>query len=588
MYYSGIKYISAFLFCAFIVPGCSSPFKGSGPYKPCDKAIKSGQRYYVGKNVLFVSADITNKIVPAVDNNLNILKIIYTTTTAKFSKKLVPDYRQYYMVHINAGSIYDDKIKVETTSDGLLTSLSSEVTGKTGQIIKDIGTISSNLLAIAPFIMAETARKGKCVKYAKELGLNNEHQLFSFENKNGCSILKRLIDLKKTTEKFQGSIDTLREEIAVTDDNEILKELKNRLDIKEAELNRTIAEVNENNKIYEAIFSLFKQNRLAIKEMKWTLNQTFELDELPADSDINGLIGKNESDVIKILKEKRYTKMAYLFANAKVLITRESFAPLAAGYFSDVLPSIPENEKMPTNRVHFRQSYPFHIGEYHLKHVFDKKSPTVLFKKSNSIISFMHPHSPIQFVEYKSSIFSQRKLELTFDVETNSLITIETDNKSSIAAATSSFSETIVAMRKEYLNALNTIESTQKMLTSIELNDYEKKIEELKKKKELIDAQVAFEGAAATQELLLEQNLLDQKLNVLKSDLALKQAELTYGQKLGIEKVSADLKLLSNQLEFAKKEITYQQQLEIEKLRSDILVLQEKIKLIEHESKLKP
>ena len=63
-------------------------------------------------------------------------------------------------------------------------------------------------------------------------------------------------------------------------------------------------------------------------------------------------------------------------------------------------------------------------------------------------------------------------------------------------------------MQKEYVAALTNIESAQKKLTSIELNDYSKEIEELKKKKELIDAQVAFEGAEATQELLIEQKLL--------------------------------------------------------------------------------
>lgn len=574
-----LKEIFGIIIFTLFVTGCASPIKGSGPYKPDDTKLRPGQRYYVCKDILLISADVNEKVVPVIEDDLSINSNTYTTSTVNTSKKLVPDYSQYYMLQVESGGVYDDRITISSTPDGILTSLSSDVTGKSGEVLKGIGTIASNLLALAPVLAVAgfSAEEKLCVDTAKSIGLNKEHQLFSKDSKEGCEILKRISVLKGLKSQIQSSIDKIWSEVASTNNEVKLKNAKVILDIKKNELSQVVSELVNLNKSYDAQFLVFKEKVLSEKNKTLFLTQTYEITELPLDSEVINLIGKNESEVLSFL-EGNYLKMKDLFVTSKILISRAILSPLCEANFKSYAPNFPKSDEMPTDRIYFRQSHPFHIGEYKM-HVIGKEKPPVLMKSSSKLISLTHPSSPIQYLEYNPSSFSKKKLELTFDPDSGVLTKIVTDSGSSAEGVVSAISGSVKSMQTEYLSTLGNVESAQGKLNKIRLNDIQKNIDKFKKKKELVDAQVEFEGVTATQELLIEQKILFEKLNTLNSELALAKAESTYEQDLGLAKVSADLNLLSKQLEYAKKEITYEQQLEIEKLKTEIMLLKEKVNL---------
>lgn len=605
-----IKY-SIYFLTTFVILSCSVPIKGSGPYDLTELPSSPGQRYYVGTDIFLITANITTTTKSKVNNSLAIETSNLISTNAVIDKKLLPDYKQYFMLQLDKSGAYDDKTTITTTSNGLLTGLTADSTGKTGDVIKSIAAIGANIIAgktvrnltPSPKVQLFESQNinnlvNPCFEVASFFGLSNEHKLFSKSNTTACELLLEKKILKSSYKTLFVNINQLRVAATKATTESDLKKISSDLVRKNLILTNTKKELELINTNYNLQFGVFKSSKLATKVVTQKLIESFELNDLPDDTVLQPLLSLPKSQVISNLNAiKKYKKISDFFNKTNILITATPLIPA-----TQTLPATPlipvnsppnedgcdkledecdESESTPTNRIYFRQTHPVTIGQYRFFQNIGKPNVTYLQSVSKNIIDIMSPKSTIQSVEYKPSLFSGRKLTLSFDPITNSLTKIETDNKSSLSAATGSISEAFTNYQTTYQAALDSASKANKTLNAIELEQYSKQVTELTTKKEIIDAQVAFEGAEATQDILIEKKIIDSKLSALKSDLALKKAESTYEQKLFQEQVKSEFDAITQQLALETTKISYEQKLELEKLKAELFILTEKLKILE-------
>ncbi len=608
-----IKNYIIILVVASAMGGCGTPFVGKGPFDATDVLTESGQKYYVGKDIITVTAELTTRKVPTLTPDLKLTTVTFTSTTVNYSKTLVPDYEKFYLIRLDATAFFDDTISLSVSPEGLLKSFDADTTGKTGSVIQNLGKVIANIQAfdvqalsaseiqiddLAPNVMDPQTLylnvplfkqlptdEVTCKQFAKTLGLGKKHQYFAETSTSACEKLDKIVAKKDVVKKLEDAIDQLLSQIADTDNLEEIQELKQEIAIKSPLRDQARTDLEKINIEYSNSFTAFAASTFSVKEEKSTFVQVYDMDELPDESNILTLVGQEKVNVISSLNNHNYQKMSQLFDTTNILLTKAHVTPLVDSQFDGQFRgNVPESAKSATNRIYFRQSYPIEVGQYKLLNLQGKTANAQLVKNSSSIHSISYRKAPVQWITYDPSYFSQRKLVLAFDDATGSLITTKTENKSSASALSGDIASTLKDMQKEYLAALENIKEGQQLTRDIELSGYTDEIEKLKKQKELIDKQVEFEGAEATAELLLEQKILKEKLSSLEAQLNLEKATSTFDQDLQLALIKAEVSTVSEQLKLDKAKATYEKDLQLAKMKADLDALKTQLELEQKEA----
>ncbi len=579
----------------FFYSCCTYPLKGSGPHEFDNIKNKPGIKYYVGKDVILVDASVSKKKSVRVNQKVELEQIEQLSSVVSINKKTVPDYDQVFLLEIDSGGSFEDKITISTNPDGLLTGLSTETHGKAGEIISNVGSIVGMLYGgiTADALKSDTSQE--CVSNAKESGLDVEYQFLFGLNSDACNSFDQLIKQKEELNKLNDDIFALSSKIAGDPTTDVLKDLQSRLSIK----SKARDSIKENLKDVELriknMFNNFKEKVLVTKETTQNHSFVFELDQIPPKRLFKELMKldnlSSEALIEKInveLNEDKYSSMRELVDRSNTLFAIDPVSPSQLTYYDENPMNKLTDYSKSTNRIYYRRTYPFVITKFRFEHPITKENTPDFTKAklsvdSSSLSSLIHDNSVFNFVEYKTSDFSKSKITLAFDADTNSLIEVTTDNKSSTLAVAQSISNAFKSYQSEYLSTLENIHTAQQRLSKIDLHEYQSEIDRLTKKKELLDTEIQYAGVRDTKDLVLEKKLIDQKLENMKSELEYAKLESTYGDALSISKVTSALDLLSKEIELAKKEASSSQEISLQKVTADLELLSKEIELAKKE-----
>jgi hypothetical protein len=173
-------------------------------------------------------------------------------------------------------------------------------------------------------------------------------------------------------------------------------------------------------------------------------------------------------------------------------------------------------------------------------------------------VALVSSADPEIHVAFRSTALGEGKVNLLFGSRGN-LVGVEQSTNAALAEATSTLAGALSGARQEFLASLQGVQSAQSTVATIQDNARNARILELQDRKAIIDAQVAYEGADASRDLLAEKQRIDAQVALLlaqqslvtatsnaagSADLATMRAEL--------ERIKVELELIQRRLELEK------------------------------------
>lgn len=207
--------------------------------------------------------------------------------------------------------------------------------------------------------------------------------------------------------------------------------------------------------------------------------------------------------------------------------------------------------QMPKNviRIAYRQSEPW---RFRLEASTETKpDPAKLTLLSEHLADVIAPGTATHYVPFESSAFAQRKLAITFD-DRGRPTRLERTGTSAGAAIALAVSDASRAARDEYATSLAKLVEVQTSQQKLQLGSITAQIDDLKKRKELLDARLAVEGASANFDTILQQQQLQAELSLLQATQAQASAAGSAEQRLEIESLKLQLEQLKAQIDILK------------------------------------
>jgi hypothetical protein len=260
---------------------------------------------------------------------------------------------------------------------------------------------------------------------------------------------------------------------------------------------------------------------------------------------------KVATSIEQSLKEKEYNEMAAFFKSTGVMVTLEDKSNLKDRLKNraECIKPDPPGKNGKGSSIYYRQSIPMLLCFYGIDAGYKK-----LENLSQELVHVLHPKMPAYHFTFKANAFAKRHLALVFD-EKGRPITVERSGTSSLKELSGALAESAVIARDEYVNTLEKMVKAQEFKRELKFDEINTKIEQIKKEKELLEAQQALEGTSSNYELLLEKQRLDMELQILKLQLSIEEAKETQEQTLEIARLKLQLEKLQNELEILKAQL---------------------------------
>ncbi|HWW60499.1 MAG TPA: hypothetical protein VN181_03940, partial [Thermoanaerobaculia bacterium] len=168
------------------------------------------------------------------------------------------------------------------------------------------------------------------------------------------------------------------------------------------------------------------------------------------------------------------------------------------------------------------------------------------FKKSDEKVITSY-EGPNRCVAIQKSDWAGRALSMEFG-DFGVPKKLERTNGAALVAATGSLAGALTSLQNSYAESLEKVVAIQKNQREVADNDLLSKIDKLKKQKDLLDAQLATEGATASHDLVLQQQLAAQQLATLQAQLDLQKAQQGSEDQLDIADLKNRIAVLEQQL----------------------------------------
>ena len=192
--------------------------------------------------------------------------------------------------------------------------------------------------------------------------------------------------------------------------------------------------------------------------------------------------------------------------------------------------------------------------------------------------------SSVISIPLKTSAWAERRLNLEFHAN-GALKTVSAYKQATADQIFSGLNAGVTGVLDGYKSTLNSVTEIKTAQLGLDTFDEQAQLDALKRKKELIDAQISLEGASASAELANDKAVIDAQLAYLtsQSGLAAKELELLQNQqKLSqFGQPAGELATLSAQLELLQLQAQIDALNSSPAVPSQLQVLQEKLALLE-------
>lgn len=567
--------------------------------------------YYLPKNIVEVRGSITKTTTFVPYKLLNDGSATWevhqcsekvASRDLKVQQILLPDTQHFYPFDLKSDFFTDVETNLTISETGLLTSIGVNSKGKAGNAMSAIGSFIGKIL---PFLgggmLAET---------------NNE----KFETTENSLTEETLTGFCENPDIRIQAIDTwFKEELpdgysAVT---AAIAELKNKISSLEKEksdfysthatgtsedamiaaekkyslLSSLITELETKKKTLETVKNSFKdkfikEQKLAPIERIVKIHQRFDIPEIPPFSGkFDGLSKSLTPNYVSDALDD-FIKMQEFYSNTGALIAldRNKLAPelLTEDKLKKYIIDSKKGTTLYARNAESAEVFLLQINSFRKNHDGDEDEylSMVNVEKINVVAS----DSSVISIPLKTSAWAERRLNLEFHAN-GALKTVSAYKQATADQIFSGLNAGVTGVLDGYKSTLNSVTEIKTAQLGLDTFDEQAQLDALKRKKELIDAQISLEGASASAELANDKAVIDAQLAYLtsQSGLAAKELELLQNQqKLSqFGQPAGELATLSAQLELLQLQAQIDALNSSPAVPSQLQVLQEKLALLE-------
>jgi hypothetical protein len=524
-----------------------------------DSQQVSGLRYWLPVDVAVIEANVstvTTRDIAVGREKDKDKPVLFVETTEEVEREGTLSLRTVadetvapHTLDIKTGRLRDTSLGIEVSSTGLLRSVSPSSTGRAGDVIQAVAEFAGTALSLGtglPFTRMNLPNKWIFMEKAGPLKLALacdpfeapfttlplRVRAFSSESEEGCGLLLEIMQREAALKRHEQQRMDLELKLETTSEGELPK-LRERIQAVKGAIKSTQSELAGRQARFAALLEAWvADKKLGVKTDKKDFATVLQLTEVPPDAS----------------SLDRYAKAKTFFDETGILITSMVLADAAK------TPVIPGMKGKDTVRIFYRQSVPrrFRVEAS------TETEPDPAKRKllSETIADVVLPASPPQYVDFESSAFADRKLTLAFD-DRGRPLRLERTGTSAGAAVAVAVSDATRAVRDEYASGLTKMAEIQATQQKLQMATITSQLDELKKKKEILDARLALEGGEQNFQTLLEQQQLQAEIALLQARQTQASTTETAAQRADIEALKLQLEQVKTELEIlkAKQEI---------------------------------
>lgn len=564
------KPVSRLMYLLLFLPMLSL---GAGYYEP-DQVPHEGVHYLLAKDRLTVTVKLTQKngrkLLPDLSlEPVNTIKREGTVTVETYA-----DPSRIYVLPLTPKASSDESMVITLTDTGLLKSINATSTGRSGTVLtnifKFIGSVAGVFGNISAAPTGPTPQRSACAGDVDSRPISEQPNLIRytlFWSQTACDAWEEAIATGQ-------QVDTLKTQVQRTEGQlkdatgQALKDLQSRLETYRTQLTQHAKDrmaflgvvTSESNR-------LKTQNKIDPAAKFTTHTLTFEIDELLTGRDVS--TNTTKAAIETLIQDLPAAKR--LFEKTGVVIELD---PVPDGYEATQFStgsSDPSNKKYCNLTLrHGDSGRTTAVNHCSSKLVFYRRPIYTLVRLyaldkdqakveplNQASLPIIREESPHEFVKFNAQRWAKGSLKVTFDAK-GVPTSVDWMAESSAAAVTGALATAIAAARDEYattVNKLVEIKEARDKLDPEEQSELDKTLEKLKKEKELLDAQLALQGAQATFDSTLAQQTAAAELALVQSEIGVVAAAEARANQLAVLRLEAEVARVNKELELLKAKI---------------------------------
>jgi hypothetical protein len=538
-----------FLFCSGLLTSAATAAEPTltthGPIPAGRDSGQPGLRYYLPKDLVVVDAKqtVTRTRAPKRDLSQEAEVKVKIERDINASSHTVADLQQFYLVNLQPGRSTKGTLTAQVNEHGFLKSINSQSEGRGGAILKNIVKFASVVLPVSGLFAAHTASDWPNeISACAQLDLRSqpiEVQLVVKRNQDGCETWHQIVAGAKDIAKNKAELRRLELELAKASAGDVAAKLSQIM-----QLESSIASLVAEKRSLEASLAakavqLVKSLGLGSQTTKTERTVVFDLSEVPSDQDVLNLRVDSDGLVVGNALDQ-FPKAKELLEQTGAVVTLRD-VPTGTRTPGNVTSGCGGEQKDKTARIFYRQSRPFLLDVL----VVGKNNELQL--KEEKLVELIDPTAAPRCLEFASSGLAVRKLQLDFD-ERGRPTKLDQTAESAAEALTQALSDSAVAARDAYSETLEKLVKIDTSKRALALSDLTAEVDRLKKEKELLDADLALQGATASQDLVLQQKQLEAQLAALNAQLGLQKAQEGADLQLEIARLTLVVQQLQQEL----------------------------------------
>ncbi len=570
------RLIGKLLFVLLTMISSACVLAAGGPFDP-DQVTHEGVHYFLAKDRLKVSATVTTINHQVITDQLTLRGVNSAKRAGSVAVQTGADPSKVYVLHLTPRSSSDETMVIDLTETGLLKSINAGSTGRSGTILgnifKFIGTVAGGFVpgAFAPASLPALSTCARDIDKSPFVHLPKLTRFTIMYSQTACDAWKEIIVIDGQEAALRASMRSTEKQLANATGQQ-LEDLQSRISTLQARVDQNqkdravqLAIVQRESGVLKAVHKIGAPNTTKEHEVVFDLNEVLTGNTLSAGATVPAV----NTALSSLPTAKR------LFDNAGVVI---EVGPAPPNYAAT---TITPTSTDPKNRKYCALSLKH--GSSGRTSVLDRcKSQFIFYRRpiatevriygkngagtaiellSKASLSVLRDEAPHEYLKFDSRRWSKGTLQITFDSK-GVPAHIDWMAESSAAALTGALATAVAAARDEYaatIAKIVEIEDAKKKLDPEEKSELDKKLEELTKQKEVLDAQLALAGAQSTYELTLSQQQAAAELALVQSEIGLVAAEEARANQLAVLRLEADVARMNKELELLKAKIEIQQ-----------------------------
>lgn len=570
--------------------GCGPGLVGSGPYDKSNGANVSGARYHLAKDLVVIDATISNSVSRSIADDLSVKAQVAKPESVEWAVNLktVADPSEFYVLDLKPSGSKDQTLAIQIGESGLLTSINYTTVDKTGEIItnvaKSVASVAGAFVgfrAIAPaavddvFALTPLASDPRKAEARKLFGLlTNEALYFIKTTAAGKDLITEQIlaqlDVRETKEKLDLA---LRAVLAAADEASAKEPIR-----KVGVWRDLLKAAEDKGSLKTAAFAAAMDTFLAsehlgkvtkIVKQSWSL----ELSQLPTSDLLKDKV--TPSAVSQALVN--FPRAKEVFEQSGVVVAYDTDAivpgPAPAVPPAAPAPAVPAPAPAPVPapvtttdeskgpaRIYYRDAHAAHLSIFATASIPEstlQAFTTQVRLAEERVLPVIDPRVPASSVAFEAKAFSNQNLQLTFTAQ-GRLTGVTQGATASLAGAASALANTVSAARDEFAATLTKAKEVQSTIQTIEANRLQARLDDLTKRKQIVDAKVALDASNANSEAKLEKLHLDQQIELATQQLAIAKLQ---GQQTqlnaaipGVEQLKLEVELIKQRIEVLKQQ----------------------------------